>query len=270
MVHALLRHLGLLDDQVSGDSITESPAAGDAIRLAVYAGPGTRRGMHHLLKELEGSPDVTVLPIGPEEIAGGVLEHCNVVLFPGGSSTRQGEALGAAGRQRLRAFVQNGGGYVGICAGAYLATTEFPWSLRILDARTYSSDWKRGRGVVQMELTATGRKIFRGNPVRCDVRYHNGPILVPAGREDVPNYQALAVFRSEVAECGAPTGVMIGAPAIVAGRFGEGRVLCYSPHPDQTKGLEEFVRRGVRWVAGNSPSNRLTGAEPHSGQRGGA
>jgi putative intracellular protease/amidase len=261
MVHALLTHLGLLDDRFSVDSITEGQAAGGAICLAVYAGPGTRRGMHHLLKELEGSPHVTVLPIGPEEIAAGALEHCHAVLFPGGSSTRQGESLGAANRQRVRAFVESGGGYVGICAGAYLATVEFPWALKILDAKTYSAEWKRGRGVVQLELTTTGRKILGSGQVWCDVRYHNGPILVRARRDDLPDYQSLAVFRSEVADYGAPAGVMVGSPAIVSGRFGKGRVLCYSPHPDQTKGLEELVRRGVRWVASGAYSERLTGRE---------
>ena len=62
-------------------------------------------------------------------------------------------------------------------------------------------------------------------------------------------YEYLATFRSEVAEHGTPKGAMIGSPAIVASRFGKGRILCFSPHPDQTKGLEGFVRQGVRWAA---------------------
>lgn len=248
MLHALLEHLGMLDPTVPVDRIVSGGEHGDEIRLAIYAGPGTRKGMHHLIQEMEQMPRCCVLPVGAEEINAGVLQHCNVILFPGGSGTRQGEALGNVDRRQIRNFVENGGGYVGICAGAYLATTNWPNSLGILDAQNYSSQWKRGRGLVRMELTPKGREILGTDQLCCDVRYHNGPILVPSGGQRQPDYQSLAVFRSEVAEFG-PKGMMIGAPAIVASEFGKGRVLCFSPHPDQTKGLEELVRRGVRWTA---------------------
>jgi len=39
------------------------------------------------------------------------------------------------------------------------------------------------------------------------------------------DYEPLAVFRTEVANNGAPPGVMINSPAIAAGRCGQGRVL---------------------------------------------
>jgi hypothetical protein len=32
--------------------------------------------------------------------------------------------------------------------------------------------------------------------------------------------------------------------------LGRGRVICFSPHPEKTAGLEDFVRRGTRWAAG--------------------
>ena len=34
------------------------------------------------------------------------------------------------------------------------------------------------------------------------------------------------------------------------GKFGKGRVICSSPHPEQTVGLEKFAESAVRWVAG--------------------
>ena len=40
------------------------------VRLAIYAGPGTRKGMHHLVGEMKGLPGTMVLPVGPEEIRG--------------------------------------------------------------------------------------------------------------------------------------------------------------------------------------------------------
>ena len=250
MLHALLADLGMIHRQTDVDRIVSDTPAPGRMRLAVYAGPGTRLGMHHLLQEMQRLPQAEVVPIGAEEIDAGMLRHFNVVLFPGGSSTRQGESLGNVDRNRVRQFIEQGGGYVGICAGAFLATTDWPNSLSILDAKTYSHQWKRGRGVVRMELTPQGRQILGVDRLWCDVRYHNGPILVPAQRKDLPDYQPLAIFRSEVAEYG-PKGIMVGTPAIVAGQFGRGRVLCFSPHPEATKGLEEMVRHGVLWAGRN-------------------
>jgi hypothetical protein len=249
MVHALLKRLGMIDARASVDRIADRNTDPGPIRVAVYAGPGTRKGMRHLLAELQQLPHSTIVPVGPEEIKAGALKDFNVVLFPGGSSTRQGESLGDVDRRQVREFIEGGGGYVGICAGAYLATANWPRSLGILDANNRSSRWKQGRGVVRMEFTSEGREILGTSQDWCDVRYHNGPLLVPALLDDLPDFHSLAVFRSEVAEGGASKGVMVGSPAIVAGQFGKGRVLCFSPHPDQTKGLEELVRNGVRWAA---------------------
>lgn len=249
MVHALLARLGMLDPKASVDRIADRNTDPGPIRVAVYAGPGTRKGMRHLLAQLQRLPHSTIVPVGPEEIKAGALAEFNVVLFPGGSSSRQGESLGDVDRRQVREFIERGGGYVGICAGAYLATSNWPQSLGILDANNRSSRWKQGRGVVRMEFTPEGREILGAPQDWCDVRYHNGPLLVPALLDHLPDFQPLAVFRSEVAEDGAPKGVMVGSPAVVAGQFGKGRVLCFSPHPDQTKGLEELVRNGVRWAA---------------------
>src|SRR5262249_10090385 len=105
------------------------------------------------------------------------------------------------------------------------------------------------KGTVEMELTDKGREIFGASRGKLDVLYHNGPILAPNASPDLADYEPLAVFRTEVAENGTPVGVMVGSPAIAAGSCGRGRVLCISPHPEQTKGLEDFVPRAVRWVA---------------------
>jgi hypothetical protein len=42
---------------------------------------------------------------------------------------------------------------------------------------------------------------------------------------------------------------MIDTPAIIAGRYGEGRVVLFSPHPDMTPGRESLVRSAVLAVA---------------------
>lgn len=248
MVSCLFRHLGMLAAAAADEDI---PAARPPVRVALYRGPGTGgAGPPNLLKRLNCPPQFIIANLSPEQIRGGALTNHDVVIFAGGSASKQAEAIGEVGRQAVRRFVEQGGGYVGICAGAYLATSGAASTrLNLVDAVTVSPRWKRGRGNVELELTDAGRRIIGDPAGRFAVRYANGPIVKPAGREDLPDYEPLAWFRTELAHNDTPVGVMVNSPAIFAGPFGRGRAVCVSPHPEQTNGLDHLVPRLVSWVA---------------------
>jgi hypothetical protein len=244
--------LGVKPASAAAPSLAAAPAAAlePGLRVALYRGPGTGgKGPPNLKQELNGGNKSSVNEVSPEEIRSGVLTNYDVVIFAGGSGSKQAEAIGEAGREAVRQFVGHGGGYVGICAGAFLATSGFPWSLHLIDAKTVSPKWKRGRGDVKIELTDKGRGILGDRAGQFDVHYANGPIVQPAKVQSLPPYEPLAYFRSEMASNDTPAGVMVNAPAIFAGDYKKGRVVCISPHPEQTPGLEEFVPKVVAWVA---------------------
>ncbi|HWI57827.1 MAG TPA: BPL-N domain-containing protein, partial [Bacillota bacterium] len=157
--------------------------------------------------------------------------------------------LGETGRAEVKRFVEAGGGYIGICAGAYLARSGFDWRLGLADAKTVSPLWQRGKGSVKVELTEAGQRLFGQRPEAFECLYAQGPIVQSAGRADLADYESLGLFRTEVAHNNTPKGIMVNSPAIFAGRFGQGRVLCFSPHPEQTKGLETMIPRAVLWVS---------------------
>lgn len=55
-----------------------------------------------------------------EEVIGGKLsEHCCLLVMPGGRDLPYVERLRGKGNEAISRFVENGGGYLGICAGAY-------------------------------------------------------------------------------------------------------------------------------------------------------
>jgi hypothetical protein len=243
---------GVKTESVAAQSLTvaPAPASKSGVRVALYRGPGTGgKGPPNLKQRLDNGPDSSLTEVSPEEIRGGILTNYDVVIFAGGSGSKQAEAIGEAGREAVRQFVGHGGGYVGICAGAFLATSGFPWSLHLIDAKTVSPKWKRGRGDVKIELTSEGRGILGDRAGQFEVHYANGPIVQPAKAQSLSPYAPLAYFRTEMASNDAPAGVMVNAPAIFAGDYKKGRVVCISPHPEQTPGLEEFVPRVVAWVA---------------------
>ncbi|MGB2822457.1 MAG: BPL-N domain-containing protein, partial [Phycisphaerae bacterium] len=258
MVHCLLRRLEMTDcsvDQVLPPRAgpTSRPAEpAEPVRVAVYNGGGSasQTGPLRLERIVTAQPDAAAEIIGPEEVRSGALRQFDVVLFPGGSGSKQAAALGDVGREAVRKFTRAGGGYVGICAGAYLATYRYSWSLRIVNVKAIDTKhWRRGTGVVKMELSGAGREMLGGPEGEIDIQYANGPILAPAEANDLPPVTVLAHFRTEKADHGAPKGVMTGTPAAVSGTFGRGRVVIFSPHPDKTEPLYGMVRRAVQWAA---------------------
>ncbi|EDY16860.1 biotin apo-protein ligase-related protein-like protein [Chthoniobacter flavus Ellin428] len=220
------------------------------VRVALYEDAGAAGKGVPYTKAILTQAGCTVTVFKAEDLSHGVLENKDVVVFTGGSGSKEGNSIGDAGREVVKKFVREGGGYLGICAGAYLACSKFTWSLGLLDAQTVSQKWRRGRGDVEMELTPEGQRLTALPAEKKTVRYDNGPIIKPAGRTDLTPYEPLALFRTEMAENGTPAGVMVNSPAIVKGQFGKGRVIISSPHPEQTPGLEIIVEQAVHWLAG--------------------
>ena len=221
-----------------------------AITVALYQGKGTGGVSEKLLNLLEKQPNLKVRDVTEEDIRDGKLTGCDVLIQPGGGGGVQGRALGEEGRQKIREFVEAGGGYVGVCAGAYLATCEYPWSLNILNAKVVDrKHWDRGHGTVKIGLTPHGREFFSVDREQLSIYYHQGPLLAPADNPNLPDYEDLAKFETGVAQNGAPSGVMRGCTAIASGTYHKGRVICFSPHPEQTKGLEHLLERAIQWAA---------------------
>jgi len=266
MVHRLMRELEMVGDR--GVNVMTSAAESPQTRVAIYDAGGTGgKGVGNLTRILEQIPDSDSVPefivhhVGPPDIQAGVLNQFDVVIFPGGSGSKEAAAIGRQGRKAISQFVESGGGYVGICAGAFLATAKYDWSLALVNANTFTGNrkipgvgvksmWFRGKGTVKMELTDEGREILGDLSGPVELGYANGPILSPAGKKDLPEYVCLAFFRTEISKYEPQKGTMIDTPAIVASEFGGGRAIAISPHPEGTAGLESLVRRAVAWVAG--------------------
>jgi hypothetical protein len=154
--------------------------------------------------------------------------------------------LGEDGRARVRAFVARGGGYVGICAGAYMALqgrAEF-YKLALVAGRHATGDaWIRGIAPLPVRPEGGGAPF--------PLHYANGPLIAPQPVEGLAPLHTLATFEGEVAlpAQGTHPGEMRGAPAIVATSHGRGRVLLFSPNPTLDPARPELLVAALRWVA---------------------
>ncbi|MEY3911074.1 MAG: hypothetical protein RLY37_542 [Verrucomicrobiota bacterium] len=215
------------------------------IKVAVYDDKGaTGKGIPSVEAILGQTADIKVTRLKGADIAAGALKGYDLVMFTGGSGSAEAAGLGEKGREEVRDFVRHGGGYVGICAGAYLACSGFEWGLGVLNAKTVSPKWRRGQGEVKIDGQAFGEKLADGA-----IRYANGPIIKADVRKDLPDFEVLVTFRSELALNDTPVGVMVNSPAMVRSTFGLGRVFTSSPHPELTAGWEPLVEQAVRWTA---------------------
>jgi glutamine amidotransferase-like uncharacterized protein len=221
---------------------------------------GDRRSRDRIRKILSHNHDFDCELVSPSEIRAGHAWRFDVLVFPGGKASMQSKALGADGREAVRAYLRSGGGYVGICAGAFLASSGRDWSLNLLDAATLTgvkeiSGWgalsvePRRSGTVDLGLTDVGKRLWPGVAKSSEIEYSGGPIFSPAHRSDLPDYEALAVYRSEVWSFPFQKGTMIGTPAIIAGSFGQGRVVAISPHPEISPDQEILVSESVAYAA---------------------
>jgi glutamine amidotransferase-like uncharacterized protein len=223
----------------------------EPIEVAVYTGAGvSNKSRSAMVAVLSQQPRLKLRDITADEIRLGRLADVKVLIHAGGSGSQQGRSLGAEGRRQVREFIRRGGGFVGICAGAYLATCDYDWSLRVLDAKVVDRQhWNRGFGYVDIGLTPRARQLLGIDRSRVSIYYHQGPLLAPAENPDIPDYDNLAKFETEIAQNGAPPGIMLGQTAIAAGVYDQGRVCCFSPHPERTDGLEKMLLRAATWVA---------------------
>lgn len=228
-------------------------AAEPVTRVAVYSDEGAGRSETNLIKALKAHKPFELHRVTAEEIRGGILKDMDVVIHPGGSGSKQGKALGPDGREIVRTFVKEGGGFIGVCAGAYLASADYDWSLHLLDAKVLDrKHWARGTGMVRLGLSEEGRSLLKHDSPTAEIYYGQGPLLAPADKPEIPDYEPLALYETEIAKKGAPKGVMIGTTAVASGKFGKGRVFCFSPHPEKTPGLEPFLYRAVAWAANDN------------------
>lgn len=234
------------------EATTDKPAETlPLVKVAVYDhSGGSANGPNDLKKFLTAENGFEMTIVTPEDIRAGVLEKgFDVVVMPGGSARSQAEHLEEKGREEIRKYVNQGGGYVGICAGAYLSTTYKPYSLGLVNAKVWDLEhWARGTGMVKLKMTPSGCSLLEMPKDVVDVYYGQGPMLVPGDDPELPGYEILASYATEVAKKGAPEGAMVGMHAIVRTMYGNGRVVAFSPHPEKKWGPESLMAAGIRWA----------------------
>ncbi len=214
---------GVINDSVAG-APEEPELEVERMKIGVYSGEGSWevnvRAVSNFLDhhELQWSSfdrmDAETLNLN---------EYFDLIWFPGGFAAEYKNFI--ADHENIRSFVENGGAFIGTCAGAYYAADILKWHgsdheypLKIYDGRASGPL----AGLVAWGDTATV-ELENKHPANdgfdssLDMYYFDGPYFEPYN--DV-SMEILA--RYDVND----------EPAVIAGRYGSGKFLLKGPHPE--------------------------------------
>ncbi len=172
------------------------------------------------------------------DITGGCLDPQKVAMFimPGGADLFYCEKLNGAGNKAIRAYVEAGGIYLGICAGAYYACSRIEWAQdnshkSIIGDRELNFFKGTATGPIKSLLEENDIDASWNNIARLETSsgtvpafYNAGPVFIPDAHS---SYEALATYKD-----------VQGTPAaIVSMTIGKGRALLTSCHIEYTPAL---------------------------------
>lgn len=179
----------------------------------VYDGPGTCDGCAEAMAEAARRAGLTPRLVGPEGLDPRVLETAEVVIVGGGDDMDVlREGIGDRRLQGLADWVAQGGRYMGVCAGGYLAG-------RTLDdaGEVPGPDLIQGDSVTATPLAARVETVtWRGRKLRMYT-------------QEAPGFELDDDFAGEVVARYAD-----GTPAALLVPYGEGLVAVSGPHPEAT------------------------------------
>lgn len=171
---------------------------------------------------------VTIRHVDAGGITGGALEGASVLVMPGGADLFYCEKLNGAGNAAIRAFVEAGGGYLGICAGAYYGCSQLDWN---------AGEIAGGRELGFIDAVATGPvTAFIENGDITKSWYGAVVLDVPASPSFRALYAAGPLFKNLAGDTDvlARYADLAGAPAVIGRRVGRGHVVLSSPHIECT------------------------------------
>ena len=231
-----------------------APQGAAPLKVGVYAdkGPGGI-GAVEWFRLVDESPEMELHLLDGAAVRTGALDGLDLLIMPGGSSMDEFKTLGTNGVERMKAFVRNGGGYVGTCAGCCLLMDGPKNRARMMP---WNSSGSEGHTMFPtINLNAKGAKALGLKEGPHVMRYHGGPFLQPttnviadAHMEIWGTFDAEATFKGRIN----PKKKMYGSGAVVGGTYGKGRVFVTSAHPEYFNGTLYIIEAALKYVTGRT------------------
>lgn len=194
-------------------------------RIGIYSGKGSWDVNVAAFENFFDQYDIDYSSFDEQEaVSLNFSEHYEIILFTGGFAAEYKNYI--SDHENIRSFVKEGGSFVGTCAGAYYASdilrwqgTEYHYPLGFFDGRGIGPlsgqiGWGE-TGTFNLDSNHPANESFGQS---LDFYYFDGPYFEPY--DDQHKIEILARYAVN------------DQPAVIAGRYGEGKYLLYGPHPE--------------------------------------
>ena len=220
--------------------------------VGVYAGAGASHSWTWLVDclEAQGVPDIRL--VDEADPALGTLEGLSVLLVGGGDPQAMAAGMGMAGARALKRFVQGGGLYVGLCAGAYL---PIPIDLPVMDGFAMTGirlgnvveELPPLRALASKAATEYGPRYVlhparEGIVARCAPTelgwpaeiemplYGGAPMILGPEEEALAHFERFTPRTLFLVDEEVAARILLGAVAACRRRLGEGEMYLFAPH----------------------------------------
>lgn len=227
-------------------------AAVPRLKAALFLDDGCRgNGALMWAQILARSPEVDLVLLDAKDIRDGKLKGRQMLVCPGGGGAKQIAAMKPEGVRTVKKFVEDGGAYLGICAGSYnVMNRKGRFGFLPYD---YIDNANGGLADLVVEFNERGAKLFGIRPGLYAFRYHGGNVMRKTPPTGKGKGEALAVFKSSVSKMGRAPYNFIDTPAVVFGSYGKGKALAISFHPESYEATHNVALGAVYALTGVRP-----------------
>lgn len=228
------------------------PSSNENIIIALYSGSGADGECVQATRKMFEWMNYTVALIDAEYINNKGLANFSILCVPGGNMYQYAQDISSSGKENVKNFVRNGGGYIGICGGAYFASEKVVWrgtQLPMIPLGIFSGKAEGPNNEIvpypdynmcRVNIMDSAHPITESEPSSTWMLYYWGPALMP--NKDT-NVTILGKYDRG------------NQPAMLASNYGLGRVFLIGTHPefeedsdrDGVAFADEFDDQGSDW-----------------------
>jgi glutamine amidotransferase-like uncharacterized protein len=197
--------------------------------IAIYSGESTAEESVRAAEKMFEWMGYSVGLVQANLIKSEGLHNFSILCIPGGDMYRYTEELSSDGIERIKSFISNGGGYIGICGGAYFAGEKIIWQDNQLPMNSLGLFQGTCKGPIDEIAPYPGYDMCKINVVDSShfitkssadsawMLYYWGPMFV---FEDNDNIHILGKYD------------IGGGPMMLCFEYGNGRVFIIGTHPE--------------------------------------
>ncbi len=247
-------------------------------RIGLYVGEGASHSWLWFVDLFEkfGFYDLSLL--GQEDVKSGDLQDLDILCISGGDTFRIAGALGGPGGRSLEGFINQGGIYMGSCAGAYLALNSSKSPLNLFnyvdvkisnltkslpEVRTMPHKFCTNYGCKfifhpvrdEVRLFTTGFEAF-GPPEMIVAPLYGGPPMIPASNSEVlATYTGFTDKTIFLVDEKLAEETLINRAAVIRKTLGRGALYLFGPHFEHPyfPRANEFLIRLIGWETAHKP-----------------